>query len=180
MAHGPLSPWPSAALTVALVSVLVGCPAPPREPVGTSDKPRAIVKPKEAPKPSNAPPADLRAGVTPIPGKWASLGHTAGRWEYTLSANDAGRAALEGKVAEAAVGAKIVMEHTERGSGEKGPTMVLEKRAKGFDPEHGDFRYVIVGKSGALVFDGTTERCWGCHDDAPHGFDHVFPPQEPR
>jgi hypothetical protein len=57
---------------------------------------------------------------------------------------------------------------------------VLEKRAKGFDPEHGDFRYVIVGKSGALVFDGTTERCWGCHDDAPHGFDHVFPPQEPR
>ena len=27
-----------------------------------------------------------------------------------------------------------------------------------------------------LLFDGKTERCWGCHDDAPH--DRVFPQGE--
>ena len=106
------------------------------------------------------------------------MGHASGRWEYTLSANDAGRAILDGKVKEASAGAKIVMDHFERSSGEKGPTMAMEKREKGFDPDHGDWRWIIVGTNGNLVFDGKTERCWGCHDDAPKDRDGVFPRHE--
>jgi len=64
------------------------------------------------------------------------------------------------------------MDHFERTDGAKGPTMAMEKKPKGYDPAHGDWRWVIVGSNGALLFDGKTERCWGCHDDAAH--DRVF------
>ena len=157
---------------------LTACPEPPRDPVGASDKPRTMPKPKIEPKPASAAPADLRSGVVALPGKPPSLGHASGRWDYTLSANEDGRAILEGKVREAKVGAKLVMDHFERSTGEKGPTMAMEKREKGFDPEHGDWRWIVVGTSGALVFDGKTERCWGCHDDAPKDRDRVFPHHE--
>lgn len=163
-------------LGVALAcTLLVACPPPSSSPVGTSDKPRLVQKPKPAEKTSTVAPKELREGISAIPGKHDSLGHAGGRWEYQLSANDDGRAAFEGKVGEAKVGAKIVMDHVERPSGDKGPTMVMEKREKGFDPDHGDWRYVVVGAAGNLVFDGKSERCWGCHDDAPPGRDHVFP-----
>ncbi len=164
-----------AALACAL---LTACPPPPLDPVGTSDKARTAPKPKVEAKVANGAPKDLRDGVTAVPGRFTSLGHAGGRWEYTLLANDDGRAAFEGKVREAKVGAKILMEHVERPSGDKGPTMAMEKREKGFDPEHGDWRYVVVGAAGNLVFDGKSERCWGCHDDAPQGRDHLFPSHE--
>jgi len=169
---------PLLALAPVLAAALLGCPPPPHDPVGTSNKPRVAPKPAVEAKTTNTPPKGLREGVTPLPGRFTSLGHAGGRWEYALLANDDGRAALEGKVTEAKVGAKLVMDHVERPSGDKGPTMVMEKREKGFDPEHGDWRYVVVGAAGNLVFDGKSERCWGCHDDAPVGRDHLFPVRE--
>jgi hypothetical protein len=50
--------------------------------------------------------------------------------------------------------------------------MMMEKRAPGFDPPHGDWRYVVVGAHGDVVKDGVVESCAGCHGDAPR--DHVF------
>ena len=68
----------------------------------------------------------------------------------------------------------MVQEHFEKsGVGGRGPVMVMEKRAKGFSPEHGDWRYTVVGASGQLVKDGVVESCAGCHDDAP--MDGLFP-----
>ncbi len=158
--------------TLIVTTALTACPAPQGPAVGLSDKPRTSPRPKATAPVVAAPPADLRAGVSAVPGRTPSLGHASGRWDYQLSANDAGRAALAG--GDAAVGAKIVMDHFERAAGnERGPTMAMEKRPKGFDPEHGDWRWIVVGSSGTLLFDGKAERCWGCHTDAPR--DHVFP-----
>ncbi len=68
----------------------------------------------------------------------------------------------------------LVEEHFEKsGSGGPGPVMVMEKRAKGFSPEHGDWRYTVVGSAGQLVKDGVVDSCAGCHDDAPT--DGLFP-----
>jgi hypothetical protein len=49
---------------------------------------------------------------------------------------------------------------------------MMEKRAAGFDPARGDWRYVAVGSNGEVAGDGAIESCAGCHGDAPH--DHLF------
>jgi len=53
-----------------------------------------------------------------------------------------------------------------------GPVMAMEKRPPGYDAEHGDWRYVVVGTAGDIVMDGPVESCAGCHGDAPR--DHLF------
>ena len=74
-------------------------------------------------------------------------------------------------------GARLVKEHFERAGGADasdptGPIMMMEKMERGFDPDHGDWRYVVVNSAGTVVEDGRVESCAGCHDDAPH--DHIF------
>jgi hypothetical protein len=88
--------------------------------------------------------------------------------------NEPAMRALTTRTRDVAVGAIIVEEHFEKSSGGgSGPVMVMEKRAKGFSSEHGDWRYTVVGSSGQLVKDGVVESCAGCHDDAP--MDGFFP-----
>jgi hypothetical protein len=100
-----------------------------------------------------------------------SNGHAAGRWEIDVWANEAAAKALASRSKEVPVGAILVEEHYEKGAA--GPVMVMEKRDKGYSPEHGDWRWAVVGASGALVRDGVIEQCAGCHDDAP--MDGLFP-----
>ena len=52
-------------------------------------------------------------------------------------------------------------------------TDVFRVDLKGFAPEHGDWRYTVVGSAGQLVKDGVVDSCAGCHDDAPT--DGLFP-----
>ncbi len=167
----------SFALYLSAGTAAISC-TPAREPaVGVSDKPRVSPKPKRPENPGLVAPADMRSGTSELSStRVPSLGHASGRWDFVLSANEAGKAALAPGGDKVAVGAKLVMDHFERGTGEKGPTMAMEKREAGFDPEHGDWRWIVVGSNGKLVFDGKTERCWGCHDDAPK--DRVFPKHE--
>lgn len=175
-----MAAWRTSSALAAACALLTACPPPEGPAVGLSDKPHLTRKPSKPPAPTlpTKEPADLRAGTVAVGGQAPSLGHAGGRWDYLLFANEAGRAALVTKdpAAEAAVGAKLVMDHLERADGAKGPTMAMEKKPKGYDPAHGDWRWVIVGSNGALLFDGKTERCWGCHDDAAH--DRVFPRSE--
>ncbi len=118
-------------------------------------------------------PADFRA-IFPRANKarFPSNGHAAGRYDVDVYAN----APTHGAVGtELPVGARFVEEHFERladGGAAKGPIMMLEKMPKGFDPVHGDVRYVVITASGEVVIDGPAESCAGCHDDAPR--DHVF------
>jgi hypothetical protein len=102
-----------------------------------------------------------------------SSGHASGRWDVDVLANDVAKEPLATGHGAVAVGAKVIAIHYERaGGGGRGPLMMMEKREKGYDPEHGDWRYVVVASSGEVVKDGPIESCAGCHDDAPH--DHLF------
>lgn len=106
---------------------------------------------------------------------FVSNGHAAGRWDADVYATAAGKDAAITTAAggELPVGTRFVMEHTERAADHApGPLMLMEKMDHGFDPDHGDWRYAVIGSTGDLVQDGRIESCAGCHDDAPR--DHVF------
>lgn len=118
-------------------------------------------------------PADYRTSFTKVnKARFSSHGHAAGRWQVDVFANEVGAAALASRAKDVPVGAVVVQEHYEA-DGRAGPVMVMEKKAKGFSPEHGDWRWVVVGSKGQLVEDGVVETCTGCHDDAPA--DGLFP-----
>ena len=125
---------------------------------------------------SAAIPADFRESMTKLNhARFVSNGHAAGRFEVDVYANDAGAAAFASEHAEVPVGARFIEEHFERAgasTGKIGAIMMIEKRERGFDAEHGDWRYVVLGSAGELVKDGPIASCAGCHADAPH--DHLF------
>ena len=120
-------------------------------------------------------PSDFRTAMTHVNGaRFLSRGHAGGRWDADVYADQAAATTLAGAPGAATVspGQRFVEEHFERGDGGAGPIMMMEKRPPGFDPEHGDWRYVVVGSRGDVVKDGKVESCAGCHGDAPG--DHVF------
>jgi hypothetical protein len=131
-------------------------------------------------------PPDFRASLSKVNrARFVSNGHAGGRYEVDIYGNASGKRAALAVSGEIPVGARLVKEHFERNvppadpatAGEKapdksGPIMMMEKMERGFDPEHGDWRYVVINSAGVQVEDGRVESCSGCHDDAPH--DHVF------
>ena len=119
-------------------------------------------------------PADYETTFTKMSeSRFVSNGHAAGRWDVDVLANAAAKGPLAADHGEVPVGAKVIQVHYERlGPGGRGPLMMMEKREKGYDPDHGDWRYVVIAGSGELVKDGPIDGCAGCHDDAPH--DHLF------
>ena len=119
-------------------------------------------------------PADYATSYAKInAARFVSNGHAAGRWDVDVYANDAAKGPIADGRSEVPVGAKVIKVHYERaGAGGRGPLMMMEKREKGYAPEHGDWRYVVVTASGEVKKDGVIEGCAGCHDDAPH--DRLF------
>lgn len=118
---------------------------------------------------------DYRATFTKVTAeRFVSQGHINGRFEVDVWANDLARGPLTEQHGRVPQGAAVVMEHWERAAdgSKRGPVMMMEKREPGYDPEHGDWRWVAVASSGALTGDGKIESCGGCHRDAP--FDHLF------
>jgi hypothetical protein len=150
--------------------------------VGVSDKPRPVTSgplalDAGARDGSAALPASYRETFAKVNrARASSQGHATGRWDLDVYANDAGVQALATRAREAPVGARVVAEHYERAAGMRdraGPVYVMEKRERGFSPDHGDWRYVVVGSQGQLVNDGVIASCAGCHDGAP--MDGLFP-----
>jgi hypothetical protein len=125
-------------------------------------------------------PADFKtkSGYTKVNRtRFVSNGHAAGRWDVDIYVSSSAKDAYASNAIDVPVGARLVKEHFERAVGaepmvQAGPVMMMEKMDKGFDPDHGDWRYVVVSSTGAVVEDGRVESCAGCHDDAPH--DHIF------
>jgi hypothetical protein len=136
---------------------------------GESDGGVATSAPRSSPVP-----ADFRTWARLNAGsRFVSLGHAGGRWEADVYADANGASALSRAAAgHAPVGSRFVEEHYERGDAGAGPIFMMEKRSPGFDPAHGDWRYVAVGAGGDVAADGPVPGCTGCHDEAPG--DHLF------
>lgn len=118
-------------------------------------------------------PSDFRTSMTrENAARFVSQGHAGGRWDADVYANRIGAEALAANRGPVPTGALFVEEHFERGDAGAGPMMLMEKRAPGYDPAHGDWRYVAIGARGAVVKDGAVESCAECHGDAPR--DHLF------
>ena len=127
---------------------------------------------------ASALPTDYRTKFTKLTkARFVSGGHASGRWDVDVFANEPARLAMATRSRDVPVGAIVVEEHFEKASAAAGPIMVMEKRAKGYSPDHGDWRWTVVGAAGQLVKDGIVDTCVGCHDDAP--MDGMFPVVEP-
>jgi len=168
------------AVTV-FVALCGGCTAKPNlAAIGTSsgggpasatsiaDAGAAMGTPVVSPIPSDFRTSMSRANAT----RFVSKGHAGGRWEADVYGTPSAPSTLRVDRGAAPVGTRFVEEHFERGDAGAGPLFMMEKRAAGFDPTRGDWRYVAVGASGEVAGDGAIESCAGCHGDAPH--DHLF------
>jgi Cytochrome P460 len=133
---------------------------------------------------SNAIPADYKTTMQRVgSGRFFSRGHAAGRFDAELYAADPARAAFASANGEFQVGSRFVEAHFEKATSAMptppspdeapGPLFMMEKMPKGFDADHGDWKFVALSSTGELVAQGKIESCVGCHDDATH--DHVFP-----
>ncbi|WP_394843976.1 cytochrome P460 family protein [Pendulispora brunnea] len=165
--------------TLALQACGGGSRAPVGVSTGSTGPAQPAVRDAGAPRGPSGIPSDFRTNLTKINrARFVSNGHAGGRYEVDVYANAAGKAAATSNSGDVAVGARLVKEHFERtGEGvQPGPVMMMEKMERGFDPEHGDWAYLVVNSAGQPVQNGRVEACVGCHDDAPH--DHVFRVQE--
>jgi hypothetical protein len=133
---------------------------------------------------SNAIPADYKTTMQRVgSGRFFSRGHAAGRFDAEVYATDSARASLATANGDFQVGARFVEAHFEKPSSlmptppsaeqAPGPLFMMQKMPKGFDADHGDWKFVALSSTGELVAQGKIESCVGCHDDAMH--DHVFP-----
>jgi len=164
----------------SLLMLGVGCGGGTRAPVGVFTAPQSggapvAVHDAGVPRGPSGIPSDWRTTLTKINhARFVSKGHAGGRYEVDVYANEAGKSAATSTSGEVPVGARLVKEHFERtGDGvQPGPLMMIEKMEHGYDPDHGDWAYVVVNSTGTQVQNGRVEACVGCHDDAPH--DHVF------
>ena len=171
----------TAAIALASACAALACGASPSGAlVGVSDRAAGGATPATsrdggAIDGASALPGDYRTKFAKVnKARFVSSGHAAGRWDVDVYANDPALKALAVRSRDVPVGAIAVAEPFERGgAGGPGPVMVMEKRAKGYAPDHGDWRWTVVGAAGQLVKDGIVESCVGCHDDAP--MDGMFP-----
>ncbi|MEI7894095.1 MAG: cytochrome P460 family protein [Myxococcales bacterium] len=157
-------------------AVLASCGAP-GGPVGTSrgtpfDAPQPEPSATQAKVPEGVLPSDFRSTFTRLgPRRFSSRGHLYERFVADVYASAGVREALR-EHRPFAPGAVLIKEQFDRVSGQGAGILVMEKRA-GFDPERGDWRYVVVGGGGGVVQEGKLAVCAGCHKDAPR--DYVFP-----
>jgi len=99
--------------------------------------------------------------------------HLNGDLEAEVLANEAAKAypAL-GPARPLPPGSVLVDAHYRPGSSAPVVYFVMDKRPPGFDPDGGDWEYLIVEPSGAISQRGRLSLCARCHAEAPH--DHVF------
>jgi hypothetical protein len=173
-------------LSCALCIALIACGAPhkngPAVGESTATDLRGPIPPASAAPAhrSNAIPPDYKTTMQRVGGgKFFSRGHATGRFDAEVYATDSARTSFATASGEFQVGARFVEAHYEKSSAAMpteeapGPLFMMEKMPKGFDADHGDWKFVALSSTGELVAQGKIDSCVGCHDDAAH--DHVFP-----
>jgi hypothetical protein len=73
---------------------------------------------------------------------------------------------------ELAPGATLVERHLERGSEKITVYFAMVKRPAGYDPDGGDWEYLVVAADGQVEERGRLALCARCHAEAPH--DRLF------
>lgn len=71
-----------------------------------------------------------------------------------------------------APGSVLAEPHYRPGSSDIVALFVMAKKPPGFDPDGGDWEYIIVEPTGVISQRGRIELCARCHAEAPN--DHVF------
>ncbi|MFO0755240.1 MAG: hypothetical protein U0359_02040 [Byssovorax sp.] len=69
-------------------------------------------------------------------------------------------------------GATLVERHLMRGTEEVAVFFAMVRRPAGFDPDGGNWEYLVVKPGGEVEQRGALPLCRRCHVDAPH--DHLF------
>ncbi|AUX21828.1 uncharacterized protein SOCEGT47_023230 [Sorangium cellulosum] len=69
-------------------------------------------------------------------------------------------------------GAALVEYHYAAGSADPVTLLAMVKRHAGYDPDGGDWEYLILTPQGTSAHRGALPPCKRCHADAPH--DHLF------
>ncbi|AUX31134.1 hypothetical protein SOCE836_032590 [Sorangium cellulosum] len=69
-------------------------------------------------------------------------------------------------------GAALVELHYPAGSPEPVTLLAMVKRSAGYDPDGGDWEYLVLTPQGTSTHRGALSLCKRCHADAPH--DHLF------
>ncbi|MGK4005923.1 hypothetical protein WMF31_25070 [Sorangium sp. So ce1036] len=69
-------------------------------------------------------------------------------------------------------GAALVEYHYAAGSSDPVTLLAMVKRHAGYDPDGGDWEYLILTPQGTSAHRGALPPCKRCHADAPH--DHLF------
>jgi hypothetical protein len=114
---------------------------------------------------------DFRATLAKVGARrFAAGGHAGGRFDADIYVTPSAKDKAFAPVGTIEPGTILVMDEIVHGAASGGPVLMMEKKPPGFDPAHGDWRYVVV--DGKAVEDGPLAPCSGCHDEAPH--DHVF------
>ena len=71
-----------------------------------------------------------------------------------------------------APGATLMERHLGRGSEKIAVYFAMVKRPSGYDPDGGDWEYLVVAADGQVEERGRLPLCARCHAEAPH--DHLF------
>jgi len=99
--------------------------------------------------------------------------HLTGELDGEVFVNEAaGAYPALGPRRELAPGATLVERHLERGSEKIAVYFAMVKRPAGYDPDGGDWEYLVVAADGQVEERGRLPLCARCHADAPH--DHLF------
>lgn len=173
----------SAPIAAALASLLIaGCAGRGdelRNP-GVSDRaPEAPSRPKKTQTPADETwehASDLSTFKLVDDRILPSRGHNPPFWSGTVRVNDALAGAYFdlGPSSQISAGAVAVESH-QGAQGGATPHFVMTKREPGFDPQGGDWEYLIVDTDGRVQSRGVLPLCARCHADAPH--DHLFGPR---
>lgn len=104
-------------------------------------------------------------------GAFVSRGHAGGRYRMQLFTNAVGKKAWQTGTHALPAGALFAAAHTE--DGRPGPLLVMQKRAAGYDPGHGDWYYAVAdGAARRVLRQGRLPDCAACHSMSPT--DYVF------
>ncbi|WP_437290421.1 hypothetical protein [Sorangium sp. So ce406] len=166
----------------------LGCAPPPR-PRGDAAETTAWIEGGSSPiAEPRAPAASPAASPAPEPAAWelapqlasfksatgrARSQHFTGELEGEVRINAAATPyPVLGPARVLPPGAAVVELHYPAGSTEPVTLLAMVKRPAGYDPDGGDWEYVILTAQGTSTHRGALTLCKRCHADAPH--DHLF------